>query len=53
LTGNKKEDAMTQKPHADYVDTEAKDATVSRSASDSSAETNAANEEEANPTEPL
>jgi hypothetical protein len=52
LTGNKKEDAMTQKPRADYADTADKDGIVSGSANDNSAETNAANEE-ANPTEPV
>jgi cytochrome P450 family 107 subfamily K polypeptide 1 len=44
---------MTEFPHVDSLDTEDKDETLSQSTSENGAERNAANEEEANPTEPV
>jgi cytochrome P450 family 107 subfamily K polypeptide 1 len=44
---------MTEFPHVDSLGTEDKDETLSQSTSENGAERNAANEEEANPTEPV
>jgi cytochrome P450 len=44
---------MTEFPHVDSLDPEDKDETLSQSTSENGAERNAANEEEANPTEPV
>jgi cytochrome P450 len=44
---------MTEFPHGDSLDPEDKDETVSHSTSETGAETNAPNEEEVNPTEPV
>jgi cytochrome P450 len=44
---------MTELPHVDALESEDKDETVSQSPSENGAETNAANEEKVNPTEPV
>jgi len=48
-----KDGAMTEFAHADSLDPEGKDGTISQSTSENGAEIKAANEEEVNPTEPV
>src|ERR687898_2433868 len=53
VTVTQEERAMTEFPHVDSLDPEDKDEPVSHSTSENGAETNAPNEEEVDPTEPV